>query len=133
MTFRSFYTDVQRVRMSSRLRLKYPDRIPIVLEPYQKEELYRRILVPKTVTGGHLYGLVRSRLEMRPEEAIFVFCDDNNRLVSQQETVGKIYEDHRNEDDGFLYLHYALENTFGDNNAVSRIGSAMKREDLSTE
>ena len=41
-----------------------------------------------------------------------IFLTINNKLCSSNDIISKIYKDHKNED-GFLYVIYSSENTFG--------------------
>lgn len=47
---------------------------------------------------------------MPPEYGLFIFI--NNIIPSQHESVSTIYEQHKDVD-GFLYITYSGENTFG--------------------
>jgi GABA(A) receptor-associated protein len=51
------------------------------------------------------------RIKLSPEKAIFIFVDDI--LPPTAALMSAIYEEHKDED-GFLYILYASENTFGD-------------------
>lgn len=53
-------------------------------------------------------------LQLSPTESIFLFVD--NTIPSTGEPLSRVYEDYKNKhpkDDGFLYLTYAGEATFG--------------------
>ena len=54
--------------------------------------------------------IIRKRIKLKPEEALFVIV--NNNLVSSSEQINSVYEKHKDED-GFLYVIYTSENTFG--------------------
>ena len=56
--------------------------------------------------------VVRNRIKLKPEEAIFVFV--NHVLPPTSASLYDVYEEHRDED-GFLYMVYTGENTFGHN------------------
>lgn len=70
----------------------------------------RRLLVPHDITVAQLTYLLRRRMGLLPDEAIFLFVDSS--VLSSSTIVSVIYE--RNKDlDGFLYIKYSGENTFG--------------------
>ena len=92
-----------------------------------------RYLVPADLTVGQFVYVIRKRIKLSPEKAIFIFV--NNvlpptgalpRSPSQSwlrsaadhcapcaaALMSSIYEDHK-DDDGFLYVTYSGENTFG--------------------
>jgi len=103
-----------RSNESKRIRLKYPDRIPIIIErvndtntpPIDKT----KYLVPNNLTVGELVYVIRKRMKLEPEKAIFFFINETIPNTSLQ--LSQLYESHKNED-GFLYMKYSSENTFG--------------------
>jgi GABA(A) receptor-associated protein len=105
-----------RKRESSRVRVKYPDRVPVICEKAPGgniEELdKKKYLVPNDLTIGQFNYTIRNRIKLKPEQAIFLFV--NNTLPHIGESMGKIYEEFKDED-GFLYITYSGENTFGRN------------------
>ena len=54
--------------------------------------------------------VVRKRLKLSSEKALFVFIND--KLMPNSRTLYEIYQEEKEEDD-FLYMNYASENTFG--------------------
>lgn len=71
----------------------------------------RKYLIPMDLTVGQFVYVIRKRIKLSPEKAIFVFV--NNVLPPTAALMSSIYEEHK-EDDGFLYIAYSGENTFGD-------------------
>merc|ERR1712054_486091 len=53
---------------------------------------------------------IRQRIKLSPEKAIFIFVDEV--LPPTAALMSSIYEEHKDED-GFLYITYSGENTFG--------------------
>ena len=53
---------------------------------------------------------MRSRLKIDNAKALFVFIND--RIPPTSASLKEIYDEHKDED-GFLYMTYAGENTFG--------------------
>jgi hypothetical protein len=53
---------------------------------------------------------VRKRLSIKPEIALFLFI--NGTIPPSAEFIQTIYERYKDED-GFLYVTYSFENTFG--------------------
>ncbi|CAA2993356.1 Ubiquitin-like superfamily [Olea europaea subsp. europaea] len=70
----------------------------------------KKYLVPADLCIGQFVYVVRKRIKLSAEKAIFVFVD--NILPPSASLMSKIYEDHKDED-GFLYMTYSGENTFG--------------------
>ena len=69
-----------------------------------------RYLVPADLTVGQFVYVIRKRIKLSPEKAIFVFI--NNQLPPTATLMSVIYEKQKDED-GFLYVTYSGENTFG--------------------
>eukprot|EP00494_Astrolonche_serrata_P011556 UN11641 len=73
-----------------------------------------KILVPFDLTFGEFVGVLRKRIPLNKFESIFVFVNPgtemhvpgHNQLISD---LYNKYQDH----DGFLYIVYSTENTFG--------------------
>ncbi|XP_071714088.1 autophagy-related protein 8C-like [Rutidosis leptorrhynchoides] len=99
---------------SSRIREKYPDRVPVIVERAEKSDIpdidKKKYLVPADLTIGQFVYVVRKRINLTPEKAIFVFI--NNMLPPTAALMSAMYEEHKDED-GFLYMSYSGENTFG--------------------
>lgn len=95
------------------MRRKYPDRSPAILERVPKSALQdlekKKFLLPNDLTMGQLYFLMRKRLGIVSDQAIFLFV--NNTIPPKSATLGSLYKDFRDED-GFLYIGYADENVF---------------------
>ena len=114
-SFREKYDLEKRVDESKRVLEKYPDRIPIIVERSKKCNDIKDIdknkfLVPKDLTCGQLYYIIRKRLSIGEEQALFFFC--NNLLHNNSIIIQSIYDKYKNKD-GFLYFVYSAENTFG--------------------
>ncbi|KAI9021529.1 autophagy protein 8 [Phycomyces nitens] len=130
----------KRKAEADRIRQKYPDRIPVICEKVEKSDIptidKKKYLVPSDLTVGQFVYVIRKRIKLSPEQAIFVFVDEilppaagncniDNILYSYlfmtfysfffkktTALMSAIYEEHR-DDDGFLYITYSGENTFG--------------------
>ncbi|XP_022886485.1 autophagy-related protein 8a-like isoform X1 [Olea europaea var. sylvestris] len=104
----------KRKAESTRMREKYPDRIPVIVEKAGRSDVpdidKKKYLVPADLCIGQFVYVVRKRIKLSAEKAIFVFVD--NILPPSASLMSKIYEDHKDED-GFLYMTYSGENTFG--------------------
>lgn len=105
---------VLRATACERARRQHPEHVPAILVRRSKDAppLDReKFLLPRTLTGAQLHYIVRRRLRMEGEQALFLLCGD--RLVPATATVRELEVAHRDPDDGFLYVTYALENAFG--------------------
>lgn len=104
-----------RKEQSTRIKLKYPNRIPVILEKYYgstsaPEIDKNKFLVPGDSTVGAFIHIIRKRMQMSEKAALFLFC--SNSIPPTSELMSILYEKHKDED-GFLYLCYTSENVFG--------------------
>jgi len=81
----------------------------------------RRYLVPCDLTVGQFVYVIRKRIKLSPDKAIFIFID--NVLPPTAALMSSIYDENKDED-GFLYVTYSGETTFG---AAAAEGAAEGR------
>lgn len=114
--FKKKYNFEQRNREASRVRQKYPDRIPIIVEQEKTKSLplldKRKYLVPENMTVGQFMYVLRKRLKITPDKALYIFFGSN--LEPNNSELSRVYEKHR-EPDMFLYATIGAEKTFGNN------------------
>ena len=112
--FKKQHTFDKRVAESKRIIEKYPSKIPIIVEKQKNSDVSdidkQKYLVPNDLTMGQFVYVIRRRLKLEQEKAIFIFV--NNILPPTSAFVQQVYEEHR-DDDGFLYVTYSGENSFG--------------------
>eukprot|EP00244_Chara_vulgaris_P003795 TRINITY_DN1714_c0_g1_i1.p1 TRINITY_DN1714_c0_g1~~TRINITY_DN1714_c0_g1_i1.p1 ORF type:complete len:129 (-),score=31.66 TRINITY_DN1714_c0_g1_i1:34-420(-) len=113
-SFKQEHALEKRQAEAARIREKYPDRIPVIVEKAEKSDIpdidKKKYLVPADLTVGQFVYVIRKRIKLSPEKAIFIFVE--NVLPPTAALMSSIYEDHKDED-GFLYITYSGENTFG--------------------
>ena len=115
-TFKMEHSMESRQAESGRIRGKYPDRIPVICErcPQSNKDVpdidKKKYLVPADLTLGQFIYVVRKRIKMHAEKALFLFVD--GKMPPTSEIMANIYDTHKDED-GFLYVSYSGENTFG--------------------
>tara|TARA_B110001454_G_C12721664_1_gene434971 strand:- start:4382 stop:4831 length:450 start_codon:yes stop_codon:yes gene_type:complete len=104
----------KRKSESLRIKNKYPTRIPIICEKNIHSDVpdldKNKYLVPPDLTVGQFLYVIRKRIKLTPEKSIFLFVD--NSIPASSQIISQLYKDHKNED-GFLYIIYSGENTFG--------------------
>ena len=96
-----------------RLLNKYPGKIPVFVEKnkYIPELVQQKFLTPRELTVGQFLYIIRKRIMLKPEKALFIFFD--NQLVNTNSMMIEVYEKHYNKEDGMLYATCSLESTFG--------------------
>ncbi|XP_022860326.1 autophagy-related protein 8f-like isoform X1 [Olea europaea var. sylvestris] len=126
---------------AARIREKYLDRIPVIVEKAERSDIPKidkkndgcvmlsifteqrevrgpegifaiitRYLVPADLTVGQFVYVIRKRIKLSAEKAIFIFVD--NVLPPTGAVMSAVYDEKKDED-GFLYVTYSGENTFG--------------------
>ncbi|KAK3039463.1 hypothetical protein RJ639_028045 [Escallonia herrerae] len=127
---------------AARIREKYPDRIPthwekgmlaalalscaisnssvslhdfrVIVEKAERSDIpnidKKKYLVPADLSVGQFVYVIRKRIKLSAEKAIFIFVD--NVLPPTGAIMSGIYDEKKDED-GFLYVTYSGENTFG--------------------
>jgi GABA(A) receptor-associated protein len=115
-TFLRDNTFEQRLAESSRILAKYHDRLPVIVEIAENCELpsidKHKYLLPDGITLGQFVYVIRKRLKLSPEHAIMVFVDTT--IPKTSSLMSDIYNEHK-AIDGFLYITFTGENTFGYN------------------
>ena len=80
-----------------KIRRKYPDRVPVIVEKSPKARIgdldKKKYLVPSDLTVGQFYFLIRKRISLRPEDALFFFV--NNVIPPTSATMGSLYQVHQ--------------------------------------
>jgi GABA(A) receptor-associated protein len=113
--FQRKFTFEERLTESSRVRAKYPDRVPVICGKSKKsrmEEIDKnKYLVPSDLTLGQFIYVIRKRLRLPAEKAVFLFI--NGTINANTATMNDMYYRYCNED-GFLYITYNDENVFGE-------------------
>jgi len=113
-TYKYGHSLEQRTNECSRILNKHPTRVPIIVckdKNCALDEIdKRKYLTPKDLTLAQFIYVIRKRIKLKPEEALFIMI--NNKIVPGKFTLSEVYEDNKDED-GFLYITYTSENTFG--------------------
>lgn len=103
----------KRQHLSSTIMSKNPGAVPFVVDrsdlsaPTLK---HNKFLVPRDLTMAQFYVQIRKGMVILEHQAMFYFV--GKAMPTSTEMIGAFYEKHKS-DDGFLYMVYTLENTFG--------------------
>lgn len=112
--FKKMYNFDSRHAEALRIKGKYPNSIPIIVEKAKNSSIKdlnkRKYLVPNNFTVGQFIYIIRKRIKLSPEQAIFVFV--NNSLLPTSALMSQVYKENKEKDE-FMYISYQGESTFG--------------------
>ena len=129
LSFKAEHDFAKREQEARRIREKYPDRIPVICEKDSRSDIpeidKKKYLVPQDLTVGQFVYVIRKRIKVKAEKAIYIFID--NVLPPTAALMSTIYETRRSKD-GFLYITYSGENTFGGNQVEFDLSQISEEE-----
>ncbi len=111
--YKNTYAFEKRFEESKRIKEKYPDRIPIICERYTVGDPdidRKKYLVPDDLSISNFLYVIRKRIKLEPEKALYMFV--NGKILNGSGVLAQVYDINQDKD-GFLYVKYTLENTFG--------------------
>ena len=104
----------KRLEMSSTVLKKYPDRCTIIVGKRDGDDLKeldkKKYICPLDINLAQFTYAIRKKLTLKPEKSLFFFI--NNKIYQGNTMMSEIYRENK-ESDGFLYVIYCLESTFG--------------------
>ena len=103
----------KRKKESESIFAKYPNRIPIICERYDNTLPHldrKKYLVPEDLIMSNFLYIIRKRLKIESHKSLYLAVKEKIPQLSQ--SVSTIYDKYSDED-GFLYIHYCEETTFG--------------------
>lgn len=114
MDFKTKNDFTQRLSESKKIMEKYPQRVPIIVERCNQSQINdidkHKYLVPKDLNMNQFVYIIRKRIKLDKSQSIFLMV--NNTVCPSNIPICNVYNDHKDED-GFLYVKYTGENTFG--------------------
>ncbi|BHF79901.1 hypothetical protein AAHC03_019118 [Spirometra sp. Aus1] len=104
----------KRLAEGEKIRKKYPSCVPVIVEKSPRARVptldKNKYLVPSDLTVGQFYFLIRKRIQLKPEQALFFFVE--NTIPPTSATMGALYSEY-GEHDHFLYIAYSDESIYG--------------------
>jgi len=113
--FKMQYSFDKRKEESTRIREKYPEKIPIIVEKSDNSTVSdisnHKFLIASELTVGQFIYVIRKKIQISSTDGLFFYID-NHIIPKTSDMISTIYEAHKDKD-GFLYITYSSENTFG--------------------
>ena len=114
MSFLSKFTLEERSNESQRIMNKYPNRLPVIVEKAPScllEDIDKnKFLVCEDMKLSEFIFIIRKRIHLESSQSLFITI--NGKLCQSNTLFSEIYKNEKNED-GFIYIIYTTENTFG--------------------
>lgn len=107
----------KRLEETTNIKIKHPSKCPVVVQRSHKEteieEIDRnKFLVPPEMSLHGLLYIIRKRLRLHNDSQALYLFTEKGVLFTTNILVSQVY-DTQKDDDGYLYLFYNSENTFG--------------------
>lgn len=111
-----FYYDIlksfdDRLKESSEVLKKYPDRIPVLVEQHNNKSNERnKFICPNDINIGNFIMILRNRLKLKSSQSIYIFI--NGKTLSNESLLSDVYRIY-GDTDKFLKIKYSMESFFG--------------------
>ncbi|KRW98603.1 hypothetical protein PPERSA_09461 [Pseudocohnilembus persalinus] len=98
---------------------EHPTMVPVIVEWDKKSSNLipldrKKYLLERSYKFGQFMTIIKNKLKVKSTDSI-VFLVSQNKIVSPEMTMGEIYEQYKDNEDGFLYIYYSEYSTFGCN------------------
>jgi len=98
-----------RKDLSNKIKLQY-NKIPVIIDKYRETDpdiSRHKFLLDSNLSCHQFMYLVRKFIDINSYQALFIF---HNGISLQ---MNKSFHEYETNSDGFIYLFYSIENTFG--------------------
>ena len=95
-SFKDKYSFEKRLHESENIVIKYPNRIPIIVERFNinlPEIDRKKYLAPADLTVGNFMYVIRKRLKLESEKSLFLFFND--KILPVSKSLGYAYDMHK--------------------------------------
>ena len=130
--FKAIEAETRR-KMANKALEQHPEKRPLIVDRHATADPSSlpaprnvKFLVPETLSIASFMRVLRRQLKtdddddvLLPQQALYMYTEGGSLCMSSS-SISTLYEQHRNED-GFLYLSYLSENTFGGGLDLTRV------------
>ena len=106
----------QRRKECDKIRNQFSEKIPIICEKDPKSNIRdidkTKYLVPADLTVSQFNMMIRKRIEIQQEAAFYLLVNGKTSITGDS-LLSEIYDKNKDPEDGFLYIAYASELTWG--------------------
>lgn len=112
--FKKKYNINKRKLLYNKIRTKWPHLYPVIVDSHNNNDpkiIKTKYLAPDGLIMGHLlFGIRKNIKTVTSDETILFYINDI--MVPPSQIIDNIYIKYK-DDDGFLYITYTKESTFG--------------------
>ena len=112
--FKEKYSFEERFDEVQRIKKWYPEHIPVICEKDRNACIAScdkcKYLLKRNMTICEFIYIIRNKIKLSPDKGLYFFI--NGIIPAMNEMMCTIYRNHKS-NDGFLYMRYTTENTFG--------------------
>ena len=98
------------------LKLRYPDKIPLICEKDPQSNINSidktKYLIPGDLAVAQFSSMIRKKLEIEKEKAFFLLINGKHSITGDT-LMSELYDKYKDNEDGFLYISYSSELTWG--------------------
>ena len=113
---REFPNRQNRKEECDRVRIQFPDKIPVICEKDPKSKIQEidktKYLVPSDLTVSQFCNMLQSRITIGEKEAFFLLFNGNAQ-VNLDTLMQEAYDRYKDPEDGSLYIMYSSELVWG--------------------
>lgn len=116
--YKSVHSFDKRKSEALKIREKYPERVPVIVEKNNKDNLKldkQKFLCPGNITVGHFLFTLRKHTMLEPYHALYLFV--NNTLPPITMLMSQLHSEYGEDCGdgmrGFVFVTLQRENTFG--------------------
>ena len=104
---------VMRKKEFNKISFAHPNMLPLIIEPFNTKVVLsnNKFLVPKAYSFQEFQFSIRKKLKLSKNRLLY-FLVNEKHVVSPEKSMLAVYKEFK-DTDGFLYVKYSVESSFG--------------------